>query len=271
MTDLEDEETNLVKVNDDLDFIEKRITLLLSGQGKELEALVKKRFKVSRLNKNFERCGQLCILTRYDEEGKTSTCEACGHKSHPTCDLNNYKDEVDNLCQSCCHTTSYETLLESGGALRRKKQDDLNRIWSIKSQEELKLNGLHAEVQHFLGPSERAFEDLLEALGVKRTEYASCSFIGRHVEILIRNMDKIATLLPEPLQQGFKDFGCALNKLLPLTKAKRNLTDVEIAEVEIICNQIGVLYPQVFKGNTIIPKVCCQKSYPNTPPPHPTP
>ena len=142
--------------------------------------------------------------------------------------------------------------------MRAKKESELSNICTSKTQEQLLLANLHADVVHFLGPSEKAFEDLLAALGVKRTEFASCAFVGRHVEILIRNMDKIAALLPEPLQQGFIEFGCALNRLLPLSKAKRFLSEEEIGEVEEVCTQIGILYPQVFRGNTIIPKVCLQ-------------
>ena len=56
-------------------------------------------------------------------------------------------------------------------------------------------------------------------------------------------------------QQGFLAFGSLLSRILPLMKAKRILCEAEIIQLESDCKEFGVVFPQVFRGNTITPKL----------------
>ena len=56
-------------------------------------------------------------------------------------------------------------------------------------------------------------------------------------------------------RDGFLEFGSLLSRILPLMKAKRMLTQPEIVQLEADCKDFGVVYPRVFKGNTITPKL----------------
>ena len=56
-------------------------------------------------------------------------------------------------------------------------------------------------------------------------------------------------------RDGFMEFGGLLRRILPLMKAKRMLSEEEIIQLERDCKEFGVVFPRVFKGNNITPKL----------------
>ena len=54
---------------------------------------------------------------------------------------------------------------------------------------------------------------------------------------------------------GFLEFGAIVSRLLPLMKAKRQLYPAELDQLEADCHEFGAVYPRVFRGSTIAPKL----------------
>ena len=77
-----------------------------------------------------------------------------------------------------------------------------------------------------------------------------------HQLYLIPFLLQIAELMKElpEAHAGFQDVCLVLERLLPLLKAKRPLSEEELVMVESSCLEIGTLYPKVF-GGTVPPKV----------------
>ena len=77
-----------------------------------------------------------------------------------------------------------------------------------------------------------------------------------HQLYLIPILLQIAELMKElpEAHAGFQDVCLVLERLLPLLKAKRPLSEEELVVVESSCLEIGTLYPRVF-GGTVPPKV----------------
>ena len=54
---------------------------------------------------------------------------------------------------------------------------------------------------------------------------------------------------------GFLEFGAIVSRLVPIMKAKRQLYPNELDQLEADCHEFGAVYPRVFRGSTIAPKL----------------
>ena len=54
---------------------------------KQLEVEVKKKYRVTRMNRGFIVCGVTCLLTRYDTDPVLVVCPTCTRPSHKVCEV----------------------------------------------------------------------------------------------------------------------------------------------------------------------------------------
>ena len=101
------------------DFAMRRIELLKKGERKELEKEVKKKFRVSKMDRGFVECGPTCLLTRYDREVATADCTQCEEKRHVLCEVAKEEELSDEdeiafsptanlICRECSSNNSFE-------------------------------------------------------------------------------------------------------------------------------------------------------------------
>ena len=74
---LEQWEVQLGEELKEKDFLLRRIELLSGGERKQLEKEVKKKLRVSKMDRRFVECGTTCLLTRYDREVAATECTQC--------------------------------------------------------------------------------------------------------------------------------------------------------------------------------------------------
>ena len=237
------------------DFLRNRVKWRMDGDEKKIEAEVKKMTKLKKQNLDFQKCQFLCLLCKYDVCLDTTSCDECGTEFHTVCGLNNQRETELGICSKCRGLGSFSDLLKILDAMWTSKQEEFRQTSALLSSATLELEHKKDCVRNFMGPSEQEFEDLLQKLGCKRTDFASCSWVGNHVEIIVNNYDTLAKVLPEDVKEEFLKFGAVIKRLQPLTKKKSFLTPEELDQVERDCLLVGELYPRVFKGNTITPKV----------------
>ena len=82
-----------------------------------------------------------------------------------------------------------------------------------------------------------------------------CAFIGRHVDKIFENAEMLSQVLEEGSQarEGFVEFATTYRRIHFLSKAKRQLTEEEICELEAKCLLMGQIIPRVL-GGSITPK-----------------
>ena len=105
----------------DKEFLARRVELLVAEKRKQLEVEVKKKYRVTRMNRGFIVCGVTCLLTRYDTDPVLVVCPTCTRPSHKVCEvvaeeevLGREEGEmvftplVDQACRECSTTASFD-------------------------------------------------------------------------------------------------------------------------------------------------------------------
>ena len=243
-------------------FLKTRIYYVLNDKAKELEGLVKKRFKGSRSNRRFKSCSDMCLLTKFDLQPATVACTTCQKDMHLECGLFKLDEETgDVLCHSCSSYNSKQHLEEAIFNVTAVINEEMEKVRKMEADvnlERLDLQQKEACVKQYIGPHEREFERILEEeIGVARQEHFTGCWVGNHIDKIIRLAHLISPVLadlPED-RENYDNYVNVLKRLHPLTKARRFLSEEELDEVEQCCTQIGHLYPKTFKPASITPKV----------------
>ena len=243
-------------------FMKKRIYHVLNDKSRELENLVKKRFKGGRSNRRFKRCNDFCLLSKFDPQPASVPCTTCHKDMHLECGLFKLDEETGkSVCHSCSSDNSKQHLEDAILNVTAVINDDMDKVRKMEADvnlEKLDLQRKESSVKQYMGPHEREFERILEEeIGVARQEHFTGCWVGNHIDKIIHLAHLISPVLsdlPED-KENFDNYVNVLKRLHPLTKARRFLTDDELDEVEECCTQIGHLYPKTFKPASITPKV----------------
>ena len=114
------------------------------------------------------------------------------------------------------------------------------------------------ELKYVVGPRRRELIRLLEEeLHVTKTAYQGGTYVGNHCSKMLENHEKLSVVLaskPE-LQELFNLFCSTYLRIHRTMKAARWLTEKEIDTLEEDCHAIGRLWPKLFMGSTIKPKI----------------
>ena len=92
-------------------------------------------------------------------------------------------------------------------------------------------------------------------IGAARQQYHGGALIGRHVDKILENLEMLAEVLEDGSEAklGFLEFAVIYRRVHFLLKARRQLTEDEICELEVKCAKLGEVMPRVLGGN-ITPK-----------------
>ena len=265
--ELEAKEKEGVKVIGERQQVVKRIRLCAAGQVAEVEALARKESKVpvGRPAKKFSPCGPACILTRFDTKITFKVCVACGEKKHELCQLEAEMAEVDDevtfqvrfTCRNCLESADYELLKEQVEKEMEALEVANRGVAKELAAARMELSAKKGEALQYQGKHRRQLEEIMaNDIGVHKCEYPSGAFVGNHCDKIVDNYEKLAVVLDDApeVKEGFLEFGAIYKTIHFLMKAKRELTDDEIALLEVKCHQLGEVFPRVF-GGSITPKL----------------
>ena len=204
-----------------------------------------------------------CILTPYDSKVQYQLCRDCGVRCHVMCQQADTVDaggevefNVDFVCRACRDTATYE-------ALEEKVKADLEMLSTaskeVSRQVVVAKNTFAAkegEVQEEQGARRKMLaRKLQDELGVNKCEYFSGTYVGRHCDKMIANIELLREVLDgAEEQEGIMEFALTYKKAHFLMKARRELEDDELDTLEATCHKLGEIYPRVFRGS-ITPKL----------------
>ena len=200
---LEQLEVQLGEELKEKDFVLRRIKLLRDGDRKQLEKEVKKKFRVSKMDRRFVECGATCLLTRYDREVATTECTQCEEKRHILCEVaaeEEIEDEVEinfsptaNLtCRECSTINSFDDKEVQMEDQRRKRLARMQQVHGQLGEARLLMSAKRKSVVNVMGKKEQELERVLvEEVKVKRTDYASGCWVGNHVDKIVEHFEKV--------------------------------------------------------------------------------
>ena len=165
------------------------------------------------------------------------------------------------MCHACTNTDTkkyQEERMEKLVQYGSEKLQHVKKLWSKLNTEKLELERKESSFKEYIGPTEKEFERILEhEIGVSRQEFHTGCWVGGHVIKIIMKSHLISRVLDKlPTdKENFDELCDVLKTLLPLTTAKRFLTEEELQSIETCCHKIGVLYPKTFQPCSITPKI----------------
>ena len=194
VAELEGNEVELSEELKEADFHLKRVDLLSRQERKALEKEVKKKYRVTRMDKGFAACGAACLLTRYDWDPALKVCSTCNRARHIICEVAS-KTELEEEVFTCRECRGIAILKDIENALLKKKEGDIARLQAMHStlgEARLAMSAKRKEVVKVMGKQERELERVLaEEVGVRRTDYASACWVGAHVDKIVAHWRKV--------------------------------------------------------------------------------
>ena len=264
--------------------LQQRIVLNNADQGYlAVDEMVMNTTKVKTKLKRFKYCSDLCLLTPYDRRVSLQLCDVCEHSCHEYCELWQFglmkgvaspqpedqeelpeQEEVleHQVCFSCRPPDqtfqSYDHLEQLVVPLVDEARNKLSLAEVGLAEARAEESRCRAVLSSWVGSRRKELNRLLEeVLQVVRQAYQGGTIVGNHVQKILEHHEKLSVVLAErpEIQELFNTFCGHYHAVHRLMKAARWLTSTEIATLESSCTTIGRLWPQVFKGSTIPPKV----------------
>ena len=263
--ELEGEEEYLAADIADKEQLRKRVELAAEGKVADLVKLAKKASKVRRMDRAFKKCSDTCLQTAYEGTVALRRCSGCEEQVHLTCQvvkeeeaLVQEADLAPLTCRRCLGTDSFPQKLATINLMVKDLHSKVKVASHAVNEARIVLGSKEAAVEQYMGPKERRLEEILSVdLKVERCEFASQAYVGKHADIILSNYHKLSEVLQgmPVAKAGFLEFGAIVSRLLPLMKAKRQLSPDEVDQLEADCHKFGAVYPRVFRGSTIAPKL----------------
>jgi hypothetical protein len=201
LEEMVEQEEDLLEMMEEQLFLVNRIELAGSGDTGELSKVVKKRTRMRRMDRQFRRCGNCCILTPYEGTVDTRPCSECGRSCHSICEVAEGGEVGEEegtrpllalTCRQCSGTATYREMLEQVKRQQERVETRVRQLRERLAEAQLQAAAARKEVEILMGPMEKELERILEEdIGVRKTDYASCSFVGHHCDLLFENSEKV--------------------------------------------------------------------------------
>ena len=263
--ELQGEEEYLAADIGDKEQLRRRVELAAEGMVADLVKLAKKASKVRKMDRAFRKCGDTCLQTAYEGTVALRRCTRCEEQVHLTCQvvqeeeaLVQETDLAPLTCRRCLGTDSFPQKLATINLMVKDLHCKIKVASHAVNEARIVLGSKEVAVKQYMGPRERRLEEILSVdLKVERCEFASQAYVGKHADIILSNYHKLSEVLQAmpAAKAGFLEFGAIVSRLLPLMKAKRQLSPAEVDQLEADCHSFGAVYPRVFRGSTIAPKL----------------
>ena len=239
-----------------------RVRLAAAGRVQELAAHAKAVTKKRDPAKRFVPCG-CCLLTPFDTKVEWRVCEGCGTRCHLMCQLESLVTEDQALpaalpftCRVCHSTATFPHLSRQVEAEVEELKAKVVEASRQLAAAQVELAAKRGEVTDERGEHRRHLDEVLERIGATRQQYhGGGTFIGRHVDKIFARAEELAEVLEEGSEErrGFLEFALLYRRVHFLAKARRQLEEEEIVEVEEKTKLLGEVMPRVL-GGTITPK-----------------
>ena len=261
--ELHEREEEAAKDVTEREHLAERVRLAAAGKTEELGNLAKSQSKVRVPSKRFSHCNA-CILSPFDKKVQWKVCTECNTRCHLLCQLesirNSEDEEVFNaalpfVCRKCRGVFTFPDLLNQIEKEMEKLKERGREVSKLLAAAKVELGLKRGEVEDEKGEHRQHLDRLLVEIGATRQEFHGGAFIGRHVDKIFASAERLADVLEagSEAQLGFLEFAVTYRRIHFLIKAKRQLTEEEICELEVKCALMGEIMPRVLGGN-ITPK-----------------
>ena len=132
VAELEGSELELSQELKEADFLLKRVDLLSRQERKALEKEVKKKHRVTKMDKGFTACGAACLLTRYDWDPALKVCGTCNRARHTVCEVAS-KTELEEEIFTCRECRGIAAPKDIESALLKKKEVYIAQLQALHS------------------------------------------------------------------------------------------------------------------------------------------
>ena len=232
MEELEEEEKELGKEIEDRVFLMRRIEVAETGDRAALTKEVQKRNKVKYKDWDFRPCSAQCIATHYELTVATSPCSQCATDCHDMCEVEEEQDEealesgevmegggellgggeamesdevlgggdvVEQgvfVCRRCRGTATFKEMREQVQVQVENRRTRGRRLREEQSRVSLLVAARRKDVVAIMGQKEKQLNDILEnEVKVRKTDYASCSYVGNDVKKIFMEHEKVIALI----------------------------------------------------------------------------
>ena len=294
--EVQEKEQEMVKLATKLEQLinlQERVNLCEEGRWQEQEELARAAARDKRPLQRFEFCSNLCLLTLHDRSVQKKTCSVCYKTCHTTCQLWDtalVEGEAGPLACLACRPdpiTTYSDMKDVVGRKVQEIKDELTmatvKVEQVRSEESY----LRGKLAKWVGPLRRRLLQLLEeVLKVVRTAYHGGTYVGAHVEKILKHHEILSTVLdsrPE-IKALFNEFcatylvshglmkragwlephevfhtalcsSCVNNALHSIGMAVCYTPHFQLDILEENATKLGQLWPKLFVGSSIPPKV----------------
>ena len=202
----------------------------------QVEKIAKDEHKTKTVLTNFNYCSTLCILTHYDRRVKKAECSQCSKVFHSVCQLWGPEvptvPELRQVCMSCRPSPpqSYADLqplfLPVLNSIRDKHTMAKISLEEARGEEQVRRETL----SKWVGKRRARLTELLDEVGVRKTQYQGGTYVGRHVEKILEHHEDLSEVLDEEpdFKRLFNDFCGPYLRLQRLMKASRWLSQQEV-------------------------------------------
>ena len=185
---------------------------------------------------NFDFCCDFCVLTRFDRRIKKAECSQCSKVFHSVCHLWGPEvptaPELRQVCLSCRPNPpqSYADLkplfLPVLNSIRDKHTIAKVSLEKARGEEQVRRETL----SKWVGKRRARLAELLDEMGVSKTQYHGGGYVGRHVEKILEHHEVLSEVLDdEPeFKRLFNNFCSPYLRLQRLMKASRWLSQEEV-------------------------------------------
>ena len=182
-----------------------RIQLAGTAESGDLAKLAKKRSRVKKMDKGFKKCGNTCLLTPYEGNISFRECKQCRLTVHEVCQVEE-EDDVDTsedtevsfpnqtplTCRECACTNTFVEQQAAAKLQLHNWQIKLKKVSAALNEARILLASKKETVVKYMGAKEKRLEEILmDDLKVKRCEFASQAYVGKHASIILNNYEKV--------------------------------------------------------------------------------
>lgn len=203
--EVQEQEQEMVKLAtrlEQLNSLKERVILCEEGRWQEQEEMARTTAKDKRPLQRFDFCGDLCLLTLHDRSVQKKTCSVCHRTCHATCQLMDailVEGEPGPLTCLACRPDPITTYSGMKNVVTQKVQEVKNeltmatvKVEQVRSEESY----LRGKLAKWVGPLRRRLLELLEnVLKVVRAAYHGGTFVGAHVEKILKHHEELSTVL----------------------------------------------------------------------------
>ena len=244
--ELEEREKQAVCDTLELEHLADRIRLAGAGNREELSNLAKSWSKVRIPAKKFTQC-EACIWTPFDRKVQWKVCVGCNKKYHLMWQLESVGDGEEEVVinaamplvsRTCRGKTTFLDLLTQVEMEVERLKERGKEVYKLPAGAKVEIGQKRGEVEE---EHCQLLDRLLVQIGAARQQYHGGAFIGRHVDKVLENAEMLAEVLEDGSEAklGFLEFAVIYRRIHFLLKARRQLNEEEICELEIKCAKLG--------------------------------